>query len=463
MLGPLVKLMRRGSQDQSAESVLTRSPAPAFRPLGRLLGRIASKQQRDLARDGKPSATALLEQCHALLNVPDEASSVATASNILQQFRSLEDGERIRFFRGLIDEFQPDRNRLRDAAKAYLADDNALTITALGKAAEPPRQELFRLLNVGSGSIAAILDLRDSVLRNLPENRELEPLNEDLLHLLRSWFNRGFLSLERITWDTPASVLEKLIGYESVHQVRDWNDMQRRLADDRRYFAFFHPQLADDPLIFVEVALVNGLASSMDSILRPAETRAEAAPDTAIFYSINNCHRGLRNITFGNFLIKQVVEMLAGDLPTLKCFATLSPIPGFRTWLDMGRPSLDGDAHRAIEALEALDPPAIRARPDESTALRPILMTLCAHYLLYVKRVEQPLDPVARFHLRNGARIERINWLGDLSDNGWQQSFGILVNYVYDPATIAANREVYAKHRKIVCSPSVKALADKAP
>ena len=293
--------------------------------------------------------------------------------------------------------------------------------------------------------------MREALLDALPEHPELEPLDADFLYLLRAWFNRGFLDIRRIDWRTPAFVLEKIIEYEAVHQILDWEDLQRRLEADRRCFGFFHPSLPDEPLIFVEVALCKGLASSVQDLIF-GEVNPDVEADTAVFYSISNCQRGLVGISFGNFLIKQVVHELAVEMPGLCTFATLSPIPGFRKWLTRvvaeGRFADEGN----LGDLESRDWPA-----DD---VAPRLLRLCARYLLHEKRGRQPLDPVARFHLRNGARLERLNWMADPSKSGLAQSGGMMVNYVYDEAEVVANHEAYVNEGRIAHAASVAALAD---
>jgi malonyl-CoA decarboxylase len=295
-----------------------------------------------------------------------------------------------------------------------------------------------------------------------------------LLHLFSSWFNRGFLELRRIDWDTSAVVLEKLITYEAVHEIDGWQDLRRRLLPDRRCFAFFHQALPNEPLIFVEVALTAGLADSVQPLLAPPADPAGAPPkgaDTAIFYSISNCQEGLRGVSFGNFLIKQVVEELKAELPQLKRFATLSPVPGFRTWLNSSfegeKPPFTSEEFAALggpsatqrEGFEAAQTGAWWQDSARARVLRAPLLRLAATYLLRGSNGGTRIDPVARFHLGNGARLERINWLGNTAPRGISESFGIMVNYVYDPETIAANHEAFVKTGKIVRSQDVESLA----
>ncbi len=364
-----------------------------------------------------------------LLSGRGEASGAARARELLDVLVGLDAPARLAFCRDLATSYLPDPDRLRAAAGAYLADPDPARASALADAAEPPRQELLRRMNQAPGGTAALVALRQEILGAVRADPTLAPLDSDLRHLFASWFNRGFLELRRIDWNTPASVLEKLIRYEAVHEIQGWDDLRRRLAPDRRCFAFFHPALPGDPLIFVEVALVQGLAGAIAPLLAPALGDPDKA-DTAIFYSISNCQDGLRGISFGNFLIKQVVEELQQELPHLRVFSTLSPMPGFRRWVE-------------------------RRGGDPVTSEAETLQ-LAARYL--TNPGAKSADPVARFHLGNGARLERINWMGNPAPRGMQESFGVMVNYLYDPDTIEDNHETYAKGGAVVRSAAVAAL-----
>jgi malonyl-CoA decarboxylase len=318
-----------------------------------------------------------------------------------------------------------------------------------------------RRINLAPNGTAAIVAMRASLLSLLPRHPGLAGVDSDLRHVLRSWFNRGFLELRRIDWNTPAALLEKLIEHEAVHEIRGWPDMRRRLERDRRCFAFFHPALPAEPLIFVEVALLDGLADSIESLLQPASRPHDVERATAaIFYSINNCQDGLRGISFGSFLIKQVVFDLVKEKPRLKTFATLSPVPGFRGWLDgvveAGEDRLQPQEREALAALRRSD----WHRDEEAAgALEEPLLHLCARYLLEAREEREPIDRVARFHLGNGARIERLNWLADPSPKGLRQSAGIMVNYAYRPSQIERYHEAYVKSGRIAASAPVRALA----
>jgi malonyl-CoA decarboxylase len=395
-----------------------------------------------------------------LLSERGEASGAQVARELHDVLSALAADDRHSFQRYLATEFQPDRAALRTAAEHYLADTTAEAAAALAQAADPPRQELLRRMNMAPGGTAALIALRSELTAHLHDEPELKLLDADLMHLFASWFNRGFLELRRIDWQSPAAVLEKLIAYEAVHEIKGWDDLRRRLGPDRRCFAFFHPALPGEPLIFVEVALVQGLATAMSPLLAQntdeEAARAQAArADTAIFYSISNCQDGLRGISFGNFLIKQVVEELQAEFPQLKRFSTLSPIPGFRRWL-MQRLAQAGDPDAVL--LPELERDGWWHDLAQSERLRPALMRLCALYLTRQPSPGSRIDPVARFHLGNGARLERINWLGNAAPRAIHESFGIMVNYLYDHDSIEDNHEAFVRDGTIVRSPDVDAL-----
>jgi len=381
----------------------------------------------------------------ALISGRGEASGAAVARELQAVFSEFSDAERLACYRFVAAHFVPDESALVAAAQNYLAAPGPLTAARLAEAAEPPRQELLRRMNFSAGGTAMLVAMRREIL----EHQDLKPLDSDLRHLFASWFNRGFLELRRIDWQTPAAVLEKLIAYEAVHEIAGWDDLRRRLFADRRCFGFFHPALPQEPLIFVEVALVRGLARSVQTLLArdvdEAEARQNAASaDTAIFYSISNCQEGLRGISFGNFLIKQVVEELSAELPGVKIFSTLSPVPGFRDWA----------AERLGEEEKwVLAAPEWWLDDAASAAVQAPVLKLCARYLTGEGR-----DPVAKFHLGNGARLERINWLGNPTPKGMAESFGIMVNYLYDLATIEANHEAFVKDRAVARSELVDAM-----
>lgn len=409
----------------------------------------------------RPPRRTLLQQCKALLSTAGEASGIAIARGVVEGYRVLDADSRIRFLLDLSAELDVDPEAILAAADAYRADRSLSARLALSAAVEPPRQELFRRINMAPDGIATIVEMRRDLLRALRDHPELGAVDADLRHLLASWFNPGFLELRRIDWNSPAAILEKLIRYEAVHAIENWADLQRRLDSDRRCFAFFHPALPGEPLIFVEIALTRGLASAIPPLLdRGNSERGLRDPDTAIFYSINNCQEGLRGISFGDFLIKQVVLELAREFPTLRTFATLSPIPGFRAWLANVLEDQEGTLLSPAdrEALRALADDAWTRSPETAATVEPLLMRLCATYLVEARQGDDPADPVARFHLRNGARLERINWMGDPSPKGLRQSAGMLANYVYDLASIERNHEAYVVDHKVIAASQVTRL-----
>jgi malonyl-CoA decarboxylase len=388
-------------------------------------------------RDGRP----LSELAQALVGSSGETSGLALASEIVARYQDLDDNEKRTFFKFVACSMNLDPQKVRAALDAYEAKPSKATYRAFTDAAEPARQELFRRLNRVPSATGALVDMRADLLRLGGKEPELAALDLDLRHLFASWFNRGFLVLRPINWESPAHILEKIIAYEAVHAIDSWDDLRRRLApQDRRCFAFFHPAMPDEPLIFVEVALNQGIPGSVQGLL--AEDRqsiADAAADTAVFYSISNCQAGLASISFGNSLIKQVAADLASELPNLKTFVTLSPIPGLTKWLTQENHSWD------------------EAQPEQMKAW-------AAHFLTQAKgRGDLPLDPVARFHLGNGAIVHAVHADADTSDKGRAQSGGAMVNYLYDLNKVGQNHEAFATTREVLSSSEVKSLASQAP
>ena len=385
---------------------------------------------------------------------------MAIGSDILARYRVSDPGER-RAFLDLLATMQPDADALAGAARAYLANPDAAAVSSLQQAVESPRQEFFRRLNLAPGATAQIVAMRRDLLD--VGDPALAAVDRDLMHLLASWFNRGFLVLRRIDWQTPAAILEKIIQYEAVHEIQGWDDLRRRLdPEDRRCFAFFHPSLVDEPLIFVEVALTRDIPDDIHSLLREAPKNGEDTdnPTTAVFYSISNCQDGLRGISFGNFLIKQVVEELVKERASLRTFVTLSPVPQFASWLAR---TLAEDECTLVNEVER-ERMRLLEVPDwiftyGNEAVRPLLMRLAAHYFLNAKnRDGYPLDPVARFHLGNGARLERINWQGDVSAKGLREAHGLMCNYRYEIKDIEKNHEAYENEGTVAASRQVHAL-----
>ena len=412
-----------------------------------------------------------------------EVSARARAADLGHYYLQLGAEGRQRFLLLLATEFGIDRDRADAAIAAFQAvepgADSSRAERELRAALVPRRVALLTQFNALSQGVKFLVDMRAEILALAGKQTALRALGDDLRELLTSWFDIGFLDMRRMSWDSPAVVLEKLMAYEAVHEIRSWDDLKNRLDSDRRCFAFFHPRMPDEPLIFVEVALVSGMADNVQVLLD--EHAPEGDPgkaDTAIFYSISNAQPGLAKVSFGDFLIKQVVDELRAELPNLKTFATLSPVPGFGAWLDdqlgaADEPPWDQARDATLVAVagtgngtgngrEALR--ALLARKDwhqdeaAVTAMRPVLENLAARYLLTEKRGQRALDPVQNFHLSNGARLERINWLGDTSRNGLKGAAGFMVNYLYKLGDIEQNHEAYRGRGKITAAASVRRM-----
>jgi malonyl-CoA decarboxylase len=406
-----------------------------------------------------------------------EVTARARAADLGRTYLSVDSGGRERFLQLLAREFDVDRGEIDRCCNALVGafgpDQRVAAERALRAALEPPRITLLRQFNALPDGVKFLVDLRAELSPLGKQDSLLAGLEEDLKRLLANWFDIGFLELKRITWESPASLLEKLIAYEAVHEIRGWTDLKNRLEADRRCFAFFHPRMPDEPLIFVEVALVTGMTGDIHALLDEAAPIGDPhSADTAIFYSISNCQPGLAGISFGDFLIKRVVDALATELPRLKVFATLSPVPGFRAWLEQRSQAGLGDLLLPAErtAIEAIgeggseqELPALLDRHAEvgiAAILRDPLIRLCARYLLRERTSSgRALDPVAHFHLSNGARVERLNWLGDISPKGLQQSVGIMVNYLYRLSDIEANHEAYRGEGRVVAASAIRNLA----
>lgn len=408
-----------------------------------------------------------------------EVSSRTRAAELGETYLLLNETGRLRFLELLSTDYGIDSDAVDRAIEArQLAEDDAArraANSALASALVAPRVMLLRQFNGLSQGVKFLVDLRAELTRISAGSADLKALDDDLKSLLASWFDIGFLSLSRITWSTPASLLEKLIEYEAVHAIASWDDLKNRLEVDRRCYAFFHPHMPDEPLIFVQVALVNGMSGNVQQLLDVSDKTGDAdSADTAIFYSISNCQRGLAGVSFGNFLIKRVVDALARDLPKLKTFATLSPIPGFRRWLEA---DLDEEADPLLTAPEKEHLVGLTGAASGSQALQqmisaddwwqdstraavlePLLMRLAARYLAREKRGRRALNRVAHFHLSNGARVERINWLADTSTNGMTQSLGMMVNYQYRLEDIEKNHEAYSEDSNVTTARAVAKL-----
>jgi Malonyl-CoA decarboxylase (MCD). len=411
-----------------------------------------------------------------------EVSARARAAALGREYLALSDEGRRRFLTLLAEDFAPDRACVDKAVERLLAagDDAAARVgaeKALRAALDLPSLRLLTLFNALPEGVKFLVDLRAELMGMARGDARLAALEAGLKGLLTAWFDVGFLELKRITWHSPASVLEKIMAYEAVHAIEGWGDLKNRLDSDRRLYAFFHPRMPEEPLIFVEVALVKGIAGNVHELLDPhAPVGDPDAADTAIFYSINNAQKGLNGISFGNFLIKRVVEELSREFKKLKTFATLSPLPGFRPWLAetlaRGEPGLlTGPEHRQLTQLSGgqgakgslralLDDDAWAGDAQFAEHLRAPLTRLAARYVVQEKKTGEgrAFDPVAHFHLSNGARVERLNWLADTSPKGMAQSLGLMINYLYKLDEIEANHEAYSATGRVAVSPEIRGL-----
>ncbi|MEO1608085.1 MAG: malonyl-CoA decarboxylase [Pseudomonadota bacterium] len=445
-----------------------------FKFLQELLNTVADQSRIFLPRAFFPhgSEQGLQELAQALMSVRGEASGVAIARQLAHHYEMSTQDAKLSFFSYLANTLKPNTEKVCLAAQEYMSKPNPDNLVKLQNSLASPLQEFFRRVNSAAGGTAEIVRMRSDLIgfmRTQPDLEELRIIDRDVEHLLQSWFNRGFLVLRRIDWNTPASILDKIIAYEAVHQINGWDDLRRRLNPaDRRCFAFFHPSLVDEPLIFVQVALMNEIPANISSVLalEPSKLEEETAPTTAVFYSISNCQNGLRGISFGNFLIKQVVEELSRECPSLRTFVTLSPVPGFASWLenlaDTEHCDILGEStQETVTTIRAGEWAINEALVDK---LEPSMQALAAAYLLNARNNRgQPVDPVARFHLGNGARLERINWPADLSSRGLRQAHGLMVNYLYVLGDIEKNHEAYANDGTIAAGRSIRSMVKVKP
>jgi len=398
-----------------------------------------------------------------LISERGESNAVSMADDVVNNYHKLGKDQHAQFFNFLFEKLNPDADAVMKAAQNYVAEASARNYVRLQRVAEAPRQELFRRLNRASQGTAAVVQMRRDLLQLLDKKPELTAVDFDMRHLLSSWFNPGFLKMHRVDWKSPAEVLEKLIKHEAVHAIDGWDDLRRRLQPDRRCFAFFHPQLPNEPLIFVEVALLPEIPSVITPLV---DKRAETVDQVnqfkvAAFYSISNCEPGLRGVSMGNFLIKRVAEQLKAEFPGLKTFVTLSPIPGFMDWVAAGatfgdsvsadrfRPAIKAARDQSL-AILGLDVKSWGERlsagwhPDQASEKEKNALLCLASIYLGLGSAAREGNPVAKFHLGNGAKLHQINWAGDLSRKGLRQSAGLMVNYLYDLGNVEENHERFA-------------------
>jgi malonyl-CoA decarboxylase len=430
----------------------------AFKKFQDFLGSLV-KRQRKLFFIGNEHDS-IDELLKKLMGTVGEVSGIVTARQVLDHYSALENELKLEFFKSLERNFNAEERLVEKAFEKYKKNPSSANLNALSKVAEPQRHELLRRLNSTPDATHNLVSMRKDLLGYLKAHPELQSVDDDFVRLFSSWFGRGFLVLQTINWSTSAAILDRIIRYEAVHEIKDWDDLRSRIEpSNRRCFAFFHPALANEPLIFVEVALTKEIPNSIDSILQDRDVGDNEVAEykTATFYSISNCQPGLKNISFGNFLIKQVVQELQVEFPSITKFVTLSPIPGFHEWLNAPNSSKGAELADLTEEIKRLP---LSADVVESNG--EVIKKGAFNYLLKAKKGKYPLDPVARFHLGNGASIHQLNEGADLSEKGISQSRGTMVNYLYDLNHIEENHEVYATEGGIKYSDKLKPLIVKS-
>ena len=406
----------------------------------------------------KNDLNSILSLCDDLISNKGAAFGITVARDITELYQTLSLDNKILFFKSINEKYRPSFTKVNEAIDVYKNSQNEKTLSDLFKVSEGKRRELFMRMNMAPNGTSIIVSLREDLLKILKENRDLVSLDEDLKHLFKSWFNPGFLKLKKITWDTKAAILEKIIKYERVHHMKDINELKRRLGEDRRFFSYFHPALDDEPIIFVQVALTNGLGRSIQEIMKQS-SGDEKKYDTATFYSISNCQEGLSRVTLGNFLIKRVVYEIQEELPHIKNFGTLSPIPGFVEWFSYLEESkikniLGNIKNQDVMFLKSKD---LKIGDKRIIDNKEAIIKLVSHYIVNEKnRDGLPVNDVSRFHLGNGAIVEDIIINANISENGFKRSFGVMVNYLYELKNIEKNHEEYMNKKKVILSDKLK-------
>ena len=402
----------------------------------------------------------ILSLCDDLISNKGAAFGITVARDITDLYQSLTLENKLLFFQQINEKYTPNHTKVAEAIETYQKTQNDKNLYRLFITSEGKRRELFKRMNMAPNGISTIVSLREDLLKILDEHKDLKPLDDDLRELFKSWFNPGFLKLAKITWDTKAAVLEKIMKYERVHEIKDMDELKRRLGEDRRFFSYFHPALEDEPIIFVQVALTNGLGKSIQEITKP-RTEGDKKYDSATFYSISNCQEGLSRVTLGNFLIKRVVFEIQEELPNIKNFGTLSPIPGFRDWFSYLEDSKIKNilGNISLENISFLKSPDLKPGDPRILSNKDALLKLVAHYLMNEKNNKKlPINDVCRFHLGNGAIIDDIIINANVSEVGLNRSFGVMVNYLYELKNIEKNHEDYINNKKIIVSDKVKKL-----
>jgi len=406
----------------------------------------------------KNDLESIISLCDDLISHKGAAFGITVARDITELYQSLSQENKLSFFKKINDKYKPSFTKVNEAIENYTKSQNEKTLSDLFKVSEGKRRELFRRMNMAPNGTAIIVALREDLIKILKDNKELSELDNDLRHLFRAWFNPGFLKLAKITWDTKAAVLEKIIKYERVHQIKDMNELKRRLGEDRRFFSYFHPALEDEPIIFVQVALTKGLGKSIQELMKPTDNE-EKPYDTATFYSISNCQEGLSRVTLGNFLIKRVVFEIQEELPHIKNFGTLSPIPGFADWFtyleETKIKNILGDLNdQDVIFLKSQD---LKLGDSRIVRNKEAIIKLVAHYIVNEKNEKGlPENDVSRFHLGNGAIVDDIVVNANISETGLKRSYGVMVNYLYELKNIEKNHEEYMNNNKVIVSDKIK-------
>ena len=428
--------------------------------LKQIISSIADAGQKLLNRKDikKNDIDSILSLCDDLISNKGAAFGITVARDVTKLYQGLSTDNKLIFFKRINEKYKANFMEVDEAINLYKVSPNEKTLANLFKASGGKRRELFTRMNMAPNGTSIIVELREDLLKVLKDNKDLKVLDEDLRYLFKGWFNPGFLKLEKITWDTKAAVLEKIIKYERVHQMKDMNELKRRLGEDRRFFSYFHPALEDEPIIFVQVALTKGLSKSIQELMKPSNDEKKTY-DTATFYSISNCQEGLSRVTLGNFLIKRVVYEIQEELPHIKNFGTLSPIPGFSEWFTyLEEPKIKSIlANLKNQDVSFLRSQDLKLGDSRIIENKEALIKLVGHYIVNEKNQQGlPVNDVSRFHLGNGAIVEDIVINGNVSEQGFKRSYGMMVNYLYELKNIEKNHEDYMNNNKVIVSDKIK-------
>jgi malonyl-CoA decarboxylase len=427
--------------------------------LKKIISSIADAGQKIFRKSNikKNDLQSIISLCDNLLSNKGIVFGITVSRDITNLYQDLSYTNKLNFFKKINNRYKPDHKKVNEAIQIYIKNKNEKNLSNLLSVSEGSRRELFRRMNIAPNGTAIIVKLREDLLKFINKNKELVQLDNDLRHLFKAWFNPGFLKLKKITWETKAIILEKIVKYERVHLMKDISDLKRRLGEDRRFFSYFHPALEDEPIIFVQVALTKGLGKSIQKIMKP-NTSVEKKYDTATFYSISNCQKGLTRVTLGHFLIKRVLYEIQEELPSIKNFGTLSPIPGFTEWFDyQDKNKIKTILGSASEEISFLRSANVKVGDNRIVSNRDNITKLVAHYLINEKNHEGfPLGDVTRFHLRNGAVIDDIVVNANISEAGYKKSFGVMVNYLYELSNIEKNHEDFINNKRVIFSDKVK-------